>query len=57
MKKHLLAALHKEIDPLTLLSICLVIGAVIVLGKIFTDRILTVDDYAMDGTEMSLPAL
>jgi len=57
MKKRLLAVLKSEIDPLTLLSICVVLGALIVLGKVFTDRILTVDDYAMDGAEMFLPAL
>jgi hypothetical protein len=57
MKKRLTAACKTEIDPMSLLTICLVIIAVLVLGRIFSERVLTVDDYAMDEAENYLPAL
>jgi hypothetical protein len=45
MKKRLTAACKTEIDPMSLLTTCLVIIAVLVLGRIFSERVLTVDDY------------
>ena len=56
-KKSLIAACKTEIDPMSLLMICLVITAVLVLGKLFSERVMTVDDYAMDEAENFLPAL
>jgi|KBSMisStaDraftv2_1062788.scaffolds.fasta_scaffold30898_4 cell division protein FtsL len=57
MKKNLLAACKTEVDPMTVLMICMVITAVLVLGKVFSDRVMTVDDYAMDEAPTYLPAL
>ena len=57
MKKSLIAACKTEIDPMGLLMICVVIAAVLVLGRLFSERVMTVDDYAMDEAENYLPAL
>ena len=57
MKRTLIALCKTELDPLSLFMICLVIAAVLVMGKVFSERVLTVDDYAMDEAETYLPAL
>jgi len=37
--------------------VCLVLVAVVLTAKVLTDRVLLSDDYAMEETEMYLPAL
>jgi hypothetical protein len=57
MKKSLLALLKTEVDPFSLVMVLAVLCSLIVFIKVLSDKIFTVDDYAMDDTEMFLPAL
>jgi hypothetical protein len=57
MKRHLLAVLKRELDPIHCILVCLVLVAVVLTAKVLTDRVLLSDDYAMEETEMYLPAL
>jgi hypothetical protein len=57
MKRTLLAVLKRELDPMHCILICLVLLSVVLTAKVLTDKVLLSDEYAMDETEMYLPAL
>jgi hypothetical protein len=57
MKRNLLAVLKSELDPMYCVMVCLALLAVVLTAKVLTDKALLSDEYAMDETDMYLPAL